>query len=65
MTSIIEIRLEHDVRPRVEVLNGKSDRPSVNETKPALFLRTGNERCAIGVEAERFAMIMALGPLAT
>jgi hypothetical protein len=58
-TSINGIRFEHDGRPRVEALNGKSDQPSVNETKPALFLMTSNERLAVDARAERFAMMMA------
>jgi hypothetical protein len=51
--------LEHDERPRFEALNGKSDQPSVNETKPALFSKTGNERFAIDAYAETFAMMTA------
>jgi hypothetical protein len=58
-TSIIGIRLEHDGRPRIDALNGKSDQPPVNETKPALFLPTGNERFAVDAYTGRFAMMTA------
>jgi hypothetical protein len=58
-TSITGIRLEHDGRPRFEALNGKSDQPSVNETKPALFSKTGNERFAVEAYAEKFAVMTA------
>jgi hypothetical protein len=51
--------LEHDGRPRFEALNGKSDQPSVNETKPALFSKTGNERFAVNAYAEKFATMPA------
>jgi hypothetical protein len=57
--SITGIRLKHDGQPRFEALNGKSDRPSVNETKPALFSKTGNERFAVDAYAEKFAMMPA------
>jgi hypothetical protein len=40
-------------------LNGKSDQPSVNETKPALFSKTGNERFAVDASAEKFAVMPA------
>jgi len=40
-------------------LNGKSDQPSVNETKPALFSKTGNERFAVDAYAEKIAMMTA------
>jgi hypothetical protein len=58
-TSIIGIKLEHVARPRVDTLNGKTERPPVNETKPALFLPTGNERFAAGAHTGRFAMMTA------
>jgi hypothetical protein len=58
-TSIAGFRLEHDGRPRFEALNGKSDQPSVNETKPALFSKTGNERFVVDAYAEKFAMMTA------
>jgi hypothetical protein len=51
--------LEHDERPRFEALNGKSDQPPVNETKPALFSKTSNERFAADAYAETFAMMTA------
>jgi hypothetical protein len=56
------IGLDHDERPRFEALNGKSDQPSVNETKPALFSAAGNERFAIDADAERFAMMTVRPP---
>jgi hypothetical protein len=56
--------LEHDGRPHVEALNGKSDQPSVNETKPALFSATGNERFAVEAHAGKFAT-MTTRPAAT
>ncbi|MDH2406625.1 hypothetical protein QCM77_43295 [Bradyrhizobium sp. SSUT18] len=46
-------------RPRVEALNGTSDRSSVNETKPALFSAIGNERFAVDADTERFVMMTA------
>jgi hypothetical protein len=58
-TSIIGIKLEHVGRPRVDVLNGKTERPPVNETKPALFLPTHNERFAADAHTGRFAMMTA------
>jgi hypothetical protein len=56
---MIGIILEHDGRPRVDALNGKTDQPPVNETKPALFLPTGNERFAADAHTGRFAMMTA------
>jgi hypothetical protein len=61
-TAITGIRLEHDERPRFDAYNGKSDQPSVNETKPALFSSTGNEHVAVDADTERFAMMMARPP---
>ncbi|WP_210250784.1 hypothetical protein, partial [Bradyrhizobium hipponense] len=40
-------------------LNGTSDQSSVNETKPALFSATGNERFASDADTERFARMSA------
>jgi hypothetical protein len=56
---MIGIILEHDGRPRVDALNGKTDQPPVNETRPALILPTGNERFAADAHTGRFAMMTA------
>jgi hypothetical protein len=51
--------LRHGERPHFDVVNRKSERGSVNETKPALFSAARNDRFAGDACAERFAVAAA------